>query len=183
MSLEGAALAFDILSTGISEMTQGDIHYTGPSSDVGVLAPGLKDEVRVGLQAKTKQEDIFTYQRDANAGFELVNVKLRCYVQWNGPEVKATFMFPADGMRCRLNNDAYVTIGNPLGLETKPASDAWKRIGVPNYPVVQLPVSIFIDHPWPASNYKVSFMLVLSGMYGFGADDHEIYDDYNAYWD
>jgi hypothetical protein len=128
--VEAAALTFEVLSTSISAMTQGDIHYTGPSSDIGVTAPGLKDEVR-----------------------------------------------------SRLNNDAHVTVGNPLKLETQPAPDSWKRIGVPQYPVVQVPVSIFIDHPWPSSNYKVSFMLVLSGMYGFGADGHQVYDDYEEHWD
>jgi len=183
MTVEGAALAFEILSTGISELSQGDIHYTGPSSDVGVLAPGLRDEVRAGLRAKTKSADIFTYSRDSNAGIELVNVKLRCIAQWNGPEVQATFMFPADGMRSRLNNDAHVTVGNPLSLDKLPSPEAWKAIGVGQYPVVRIPVSIFIDHPWPADNYKVSFLLVLSGMYGFGAENLDMYENYSAHWD
>ena len=183
MTVEGAALAFEIMTTGISEMSKGDIHYTGPTGDVGVRAPDLPDPVRNALRTHTGDQDVFSYQRDSNAGIELVNVKLRCYVQWNGPEVQATFMFPADGMRSRLMNDAHVTVGNPLSLETLPAPDSWRDIGVPLYPVVRVPVSVFIDHPWPADNYKVSFLLVLSGMYGFGAAGLDVYEDYTAYWD
>jgi hypothetical protein len=183
MTVEGAALAFEILSTGISEMSKGDLHYTGPTGDVGVRAPGLPDRVRNGLRTRTEDKDVFSYRRDSNAGIELVNVKLRCYAQWNGPEVAASIIFPADGMRSRLMNDTHVTVSNPLSLETLTAPASWRDIGVPLYPVVRVPISIYVDHPWPADNYKVSFLLVLSGMYGFGADGLNVYEDYEAHWD
>jgi len=37
------------------------------------------------------------------------------------------------------------------------------------FPVLYLPVSIFVDEVWPGDNFKASFMLVRSGMHGFGA--------------
>lgn len=179
--VEEAALAFEILSAGISQMAQGDIQYTGPTSDVGVTASGLSDALRARMHTHTSNQDIFSYQASDVFGVELVSVKLRCYAQWNGPEVQATFQFPSDGMRSRLNNDTKVTVGNPLSLERLPAPDSWQQAGVSQYPVIRIPVSIFVDHPWPADNHKVSFMLVLSGMYGFGATaSSSIYEDYQV---
>jgi hypothetical protein len=183
MTVEGAALAFEILSTGISALSQGDIEYTGPTSEIGVLAPGLPDNIRQGLRTHTKHHEVFSYSRDSNGGVELVNVKLECILQWNGPEVQATFSFPADGMRSRLLNDTKVSIRNPVSLERLDAPDAWKAIGVAQYPIVRIPISIFVDHPFPADNYKVSFDLLVSGMYGFGTDTMSMFQEYREHWD
>jgi hypothetical protein len=94
-----------------------------------------------------------------------------------------TVQFPADGMRSRLNNDTYVTIGNPLSIETGPAPGSWAPTGITQFPIVRVPFSIFVDHPWPADNYKVSFMLVLSGIQGFGAPGLGVYENYQEVWD
>jgi hypothetical protein len=99
---------------------------------------------------------------------ETGNIKLRCICQWNGPEVTATFDLAPDGMRARHGTEASIDIKPQLNLSTAETGDAWKKIGINRYPVVYLPVSIFIDEPWPSKNYKASFNLVLSGMYGFG---------------
>jgi len=99
---------------------------------------------------------------------ETGNIKLRCICQWNGPEVTATFDLAPDGMRARHGTEASIDIKPQLNLSTAETGDAWKQLGINRYPVVYLPVSIFIDEPWPSKNYKASFNLVLSGMYGFG---------------
>jgi hypothetical protein len=99
---------------------------------------------------------------------ETGNIKLRCICQWNGPEVTATFDLAPDGMRARHGTEASIDIKPQLNLSTAETGDAWKKIGINRYPVVYLPVSIFIDETWPSKNYKASFNLVLSGMYGFG---------------
>jgi hypothetical protein len=177
--VEEAALAFTILQAGIGAVAQGDIAYTGPTSDVGVIASQLPDNIRNALQAQTHSQEIASYHSDALAG-EAVSVKLVCYVQYNGPEVQATFTFPSDGMRSRWGADTKVTVGNPLSLDRLPAPDSWRQIGIAQYPVVRVPVSIFVDEPWPTDNYKLTFMLVLSGMYGFGASPGaSIYEDWS----
>lgn len=175
--VEEAALAFEILSSGVSLVNQGDIKYTGPSAEVGVTVTNLPDNVRNALQTHTSHQEIFEYHSSAPAG-EAVSVKVVCYAQYNGPEVQATFMFPSDGMRSRWGSDVSVTIGNPLSLDRHPAPDSWHRIGVPTFPVVRVPVSVFVDEPWPTDNTKVSFMLLLSGMYGIGAGGGSPYEDW-----
>jgi hypothetical protein len=65
--------------------------------------------------------------------------------------------------------DTYIEIGNPLSLETRVTSADWQRAGVYEYPVVYVPISVFVDQPWPIDNLNVTFNLILSGMYGFGA--------------
>jgi len=100
---------------------------------------------------------------------ENANVKLECIAQYNGPEIWATFNLAIDGMRSRLGTETSIDIRPQLDLQTMEAPDNWKKLGVNEFPVIYLPVSIFVDEPWPNDNFKASFTLVLSGMYGFGA--------------
>jgi len=100
--------------------------------------------------------------------FENANVKLQCTVQYNGPEVWATFDLAIDGMRSRLGTETTIDIKPQLDLETVDAPDNWKKIGLTEFPVIYLPVTVFVDEVWPNDNFKASFTLVLSGMYGFG---------------
>jgi hypothetical protein len=65
-SVETAALAFEILQAGISEMTQGDIHFTGPTSTIGVVATNLPRNVT--LKAINDQRQVFSYRRNSNGG-------------------------------------------------------------------------------------------------------------------
>jgi len=99
---------------------------------------------------------------------EHANVKLQCVAQYNGPEVWATFDLAIDGMRSRLGTETTIDIKPQLDLETMEAPDNWKKAGLNDFPVIYLPVTIFVDEPWPADNFKASFTLILSGMYGFG---------------
>jgi hypothetical protein len=101
-------------------------------------------------------------------GPETGNIKLRCICQYNGPEVTATFDLAPDGMRARHGCEASIDIKPQLSLSTIEAGADWKKVGIDRFPVVYLPVSIFIDEPWPSQNYKASFTLVLSGISGFG---------------
>jgi len=176
-AIPAAALAFNILSAGVSEMKQGDIHYTGPTSTIGVTVSNLPSGVT--LKTKHSEAEIFSYQSEALAG-EAVNVKLRAYAAYDGPQVQVTFQFPSDGMRARFDSDVYVTVGNPLSIDRLETSAGWQQIGIGQYPIVRVPISVFVDEPWPTDNYKATFMLVLSGMYGFGAPGLSVYEDYQV---
>jgi hypothetical protein len=161
------ALGFDILKSSIAVMTQGDLNVTWPVSQIGVTWP---NKPALNYNTKTTSQLIINYEKkNPISGIEQVNVKLRCHVQYNGPEVQATFSFDPEGKRSRLLRDTYIVINNPLSLETQPTSAEWQRLGIPAYPVVRIPVEFRVDHPWPQDNYNLTFMLVLSGMYGFGA--------------
>ncbi|MEO5724992.1 MAG: hypothetical protein ABIQ39_13385 [Ilumatobacteraceae bacterium] len=177
MSVPAAALAFSILSAGIAEMKQGDIAYTGPTSTIGVIATNIPSTVR--LKAINTQTEVFAYSSQALAG-EAVNVKIRCYAVYDGPQVQMTVQFPSDGMRARFDSDVHVTVGNPLSIETADAPEAWQRLGIAHYPIVRIPFSVFVDEPWPADNYKATWMLVMSGMAGFGAPGLSMYEDYQV---
>jgi len=163
-------IGYDILKSSISELQEGDIYFNGPSSTIGVRATGLTDAVRGKLKTKQTSKRIFSYRWVGEViQLEKVNVKLDCYVQWNGPEVEVTFQIPADGNRARLSNDVKLSVGNPMSLETLPMPTGWEKTGITLFPVVRIPVSAFVDRPWPRSNYKESFLLVVSGLYGFGS--------------
>lgn len=177
MTVPAAALAFSVLSAGISEMQQGDISYTGPTSTVGVTCSNLPPKVR--LHTTTAQQEVFSYIRNSHVG-EAVSVKIRCYVAYDGPQVQMSVQFPSDGMRSRFNTATRVTVGNPLSIETADMPPDWQAVGIMHYPIVRVPFSIFVDEPWPNDNYKVSFMLVLSGASGFGAPGGYIYEDYQV---
>jgi hypothetical protein len=166
-TVAAVALGFEILKSTISTMTAGDIKVTWPISQIGVTWPGKPN---LTYKALNRSELIISYYK-ANpiSGIEQVNVKLRCHVVYNGPEVQATFSFDAGGKRSRLMRDTYVTINNPLSLETRPAPEVWRRMGVREYPIIRVPVEFTVDHPWPQDNLNMTFTLVLSGMYGFGA--------------
>jgi hypothetical protein len=166
----GAAVAkeaWEVVKSGVAELMKGDIHYNGPTSEVSVRYNNPKG---VALKQRNTSRTIFRYRSETPVGIEAVNVKLDCLVQYDGPEVSVTFQIPADGDRSRLASDTYITIAPPLTLESLPMPADWQRIGVSSYPVVRFPVTVFVDEPWPNDNYKQSFQLVLSGLYGFGAD-------------
>lgn len=167
----GAAVVitgFEILKSIITPMTQGDIQVMWPTSPIGVKWPGKPPGLR--LRALTTSRLIINWvERNPITRIEQVNVKLRCHVQYNGPETEATFSFDAEGHRSRLGRDTTISIGNPLSLETQPAPADWQRVGVREYPVVRIPMEFRVDRPWPHDNYNETFTLVLSGMYGFGA--------------
>lgn len=166
-TVAAVALGFEILKTSISSVTQGDLKVTWPISPIGVTWPGKPN---IAYKALNRSELIIVYHK-ANpiTGLEQVNVKLRCHVVYNGPEVQATFSFDAGGKRSRIMRDTYVVINNPLSLETRPAPEHWRRVGVREYPIIRIPVEFTVDHPWPQDNLNMTFTLVLSGMYGFGA--------------
>lgn len=178
--IAGAALAFTVMSAGISEMRSGDVYYTGPSSPIGVTAENVPEGIN--LVQTTRRAAVFSYEKsNPISGIEQVNVQLDCIIQYDGPQVQATFQMPRS--RSRLTYDTYIRIENPLSLERLPAPDSWVDKGITHYPVVRVPITVFIDHPWPRSNLNDSFMLVLSGMYGFAAEPGgEVYEDRNTYW-
>ena len=80
--------------------------------------------------------------------------------------------------------DTHIRIENPLQLERRQASDTWVQLGINEYPVVRVPVTVYVDRPFPLSNYHESFMLVLNGMTGFGTPNGgEVYEGYQQWWD
>jgi hypothetical protein len=166
--LQETAAGFQIASSVISTVNQGDLHVQWPTSPIGVTWPAKPAELH--LTAQRADMIIFSW-RKANpiSGIEQVNIKLRCMVQFDGPQVQATFTFEPDGRRSRLMRDSFIEIGNPLSLETRVASPEWQRVGVHEYPVVYVPISVYVDQPWPVSNLSMNFNLILSGMSGFGA--------------
>jgi hypothetical protein len=163
-SVEAAALGFEIVKTVISPMWTGDVNYTGPTSTIGVRWPSAP--ARADTMENNKR--LFSFTDVHVTGAVYVDVKLRAWVQYNGPEVEVTFTF--DRKRSRMARDTTVDIGNPLSLKTKTASSAWQAAGVPVYPTIEIPISCRVDRPFPLSNWNLSFFLVLSGMYGFGPD-------------
>jgi peptidoglycan hydrolase-like protein with peptidoglycan-binding domain len=167
-SAEAVGVAFEILKSVITPMTQGDIQVTWPTSPIGVTWPQKPSQLR--FHTVTSDRLIINWRKtNPISGIEQVNVKLRCHVQYNGPEVQATFSFDAEGRRSRLMRDTYVTINNPLSLDTRTTPADWQKIGVPEYPIVRIPIEFRVDQPWPLDNYNETFTLVLSGMSGFGA--------------
>jgi hypothetical protein len=167
----GAAVvqvSFEILKSVISPFTVGDVSVTGPNTPIGVTLASKPANLR--LRALSSERLIIDW-RESNpiTGFEQVNIKMRCFVQYNGPEVTASFGFDADGRRSRTGRDTTIYINNPLSLETRPAPDEWKRVGVDEYPVIYIPIEFRVDRPWPMSNYNQTFKLVLCGMVGFGS--------------
>jgi Domain of unknown function (DUF4157) len=147
-----AALGYEILTGAIATMNQGDLQVTWPTSDVGVIAQNPPPGVR---QRTLRRDEVIFRYRSANpiSGIEQVNIGLRCIVEYNGPEVKATFGFTANGTRSRIMRDSQVNIRNPVNLRTFAASPEWQRAGVPEHPVVRVPIEIHVDHPWPQSNF------------------------------
>lgn len=102
-------------------------------------------------------------------GGEAVNLKIDVTVKWNGCLVQAIFKNPADGLRARLGAEATVEIRKPTQeVEEAPTSPEAVAIGLTSFPVIEIPVSIVVDEPWPNDNLKCTFDLVFSGMYGFG---------------
>ena len=166
----GAAVVqtgFEILRSIISPFTVGDVSVMWPNSPIGVTLTNKPPNLR--LQA-LRSENLIINWRESNpfTDFEQVNIKLRCFVQYNGPEVQATFGFDADGRRSRTGRDTSITVNNPLSLETRPTSAEWKRVAIHEYPVIYIPIEFRVDRPWPMSNFNQTFKLVLCGMVGFG---------------
>jgi hypothetical protein len=161
-----AQLGFEIIRTSLSVFWQGDIRYTGPTSQIGVQLPSKPD---LDYQWLRKNKTIINYRLETAAGIETVNVQFRCDISHNGPEVLASFGFAAGGMRARLGRDASITVREPLPLQTVATSSEWQAIGIRRYPVIEIPVEFRVDDVWPNPNHEETFSLVLSGMYGFGA--------------
>jgi hypothetical protein len=178
--LEASPLRFQIVEAAISESRVGDVYVAGPDGTVGVAATNLPE----GLQLRTTHatRELITYRRESNAGIELVNLKVRCIVEYDGPQVRMSVDFPADGLKSLWLNQSRVMIGNPTGMSTAPTDEHWQALGVNSYPVIRVPVSVSIDHPWPADSYRVSFNVVLSGMFGFGAAGTGPYEAYQESW-
>lgn len=102
-------------------------------------------------------------------GGEAVNIKIDVTVKWNGPLVQAIFHTPADGQRARLGAEASVEVRKPTSeVEAVEATPEFAAIGLLSFPVIEIPISVAIDEPFPNDNLKCTFDLVLSGMYGFG---------------
>ena len=168
VAIAGGALAFDILRAGISTLKQGDLTVTMPTGEIGVIPSNVPPGVRLNTRTILNKV-IFSY-RDTNpiSGIEQVNIQLTCTVQYNGPQVTASFGFTPDGTRSRLMRDTTINIRNPLSLQTMRAPENWVRAGITEYPVVLVPIEVRVNRPWPLSNANFSFNLVLSGMYGLG---------------
>jgi hypothetical protein len=174
-------IGFKVIEAGIGELKKGDVIFRKPDKPVGVSAENMPEELRLKLNPtpSTARKVIWTYRSQTKAGIEAVNIKLICEVQYNGPEVQAVFDLPADGMRSRLGSDTTIEIQNPLSLQRLPAPPAWKAAGFKLLPVVHVPISIFVDEPWPNDNTKATFNLVLSGLYGLGTTaDGSYYENY-----
>jgi hypothetical protein len=161
-----AQLGFEILKTSIGVFWEGDIRYTGPTSQIGVVMPNKPD---LDFNTSNKSRKIINFRSEALAGIETVNVKFRCRIQYNGPEVVASFGFDAGGKRARLGRDVEITVRNPLALKTVRTSKAWRDVGIKRYPVIKIPIEFRFDDLWPNPNREETFTLILSGMWGFGA--------------
>lgn len=163
-------IGFKVIEAGIGELKKGDVTMRRPDKPVGVTAESMPEELRLKLNPTpmTTRKVIWSYYSQNKLGMEAVNVKLTCEVQYNGPEVQAIFDLPADGMRSRLGSDTFIEIQNPLSLERMTPSASWLAAGFKFLPVVYVPISIFVDEPWPNDNTKATFSLVLSGLYGLG---------------
>jgi hypothetical protein len=158
---------FKLVEAGIEELKKGDVVVRKPDSPVGVRAENMPEELRAKLTLITQRKVIWTY-RATKAGLQTASIKLVCEVQYNGPEVQAAFDLAPDGMRARLGTDATIEIQNPLLLDRLAAPPGWRAAGFKLLPVAHVRTSIFVDEPWPNSNLKATFDLVLSGLYGFG---------------
>lgn len=165
-AIAGAALAFEVLTSSVAAMQQGDIAVTWPTSEVGVRATNLPAGQRQNTITQTRS--IFHHRIETIGGWEAVDVELQATVQFNGGEVLATFSFAAGGKRSRTQYDTQVNVRNPVNLETIRAPANFRRIGINEFPVVRVPIEIDIDVPFPWSNRHWRFDLMLSGMYGWG---------------
>jgi hypothetical protein len=161
-----AQLGFELVRTGLSVFWQGDIRYTGPTSQIGVQMPNKPD---LDYQWIRKSRTIIQYRTTTAVGIEAVNVQFRCDISYSGPEVLASFGFAAGGQRARLGSEAEVSVREPLPLKTVPTTAEWQAIGIRRYPVIEIPIEFRVDEPWPNDNHEETFSLVLSGMHGFGA--------------
>jgi hypothetical protein len=179
-------IGFKLVEAGVGEMAKGDVTFRKPDKAVGVTAENMPEELRLKLNPTphTSRKVIWTYRSQNNAGMVTASIKLICEVQYNGPEVLAVFDLPADGMRSRLGTDTTIEVQNPLSLQRLAAPPNWKAAGFSLLPVVQVPVSIFVDEPWPNDNTKATFHLVLSGLYGFGTSEGgSYYENYQQITD
>jgi hypothetical protein len=175
-------LAFRVLEAGVGEVRRGDITFRRPDNPVGVRVENMPTVLRTRLAAKPSvtRKVIWSYHA-TKAGIVTADIKLVCEVHYNGPEVEAHFELPADGMRSRLGTDTTIEVLKPFALERIEAPPAWKAAGIHVLPVVEVPVSIVVDEPWPNSNTKVTFAVVLSGLYGLGdSSGGEFYRHYTT---
>ncbi len=177
VGLAAAALGLEIIKSTIATVQQGDLQVTWPTTEVGVLAKTPPPGIRANTV--TKSHVIFKYRKtNPISGIEQVNIGLRCTVQYNGPEVMATFGFTAGGARSRLMRDSQINIRNPVSLQTVKAPMAWKKGGVPEIPLIRVPIEVRVNHPWPQSNDNWTFTLLLGGLYGIGHKGINSIQDY-----
>jgi LAS superfamily LD-carboxypeptidase LdcB len=165
-----ASLGFEILRTTINTFREGDVTLIKPTSQVGVVATGaIPSWVR--RNTRDARRVIFrTRESNPISGLEQVNIQLECIVQYNGPEVKASFSLTAGGARSRVGRDTRITINNPLDLRTRQMPANWRRHNINEYPEVRIPITVRVDRPWPMENWNWSFDLMLSGLYGIGVN-------------
>lgn len=163
-------IGFKLIEAGIGEMAKGDVTLRKPDKPIGVVAESMPEELRLKLSTTptTARKIIWSYHSSNKLGVQTASVKLVCDVQYNGPEVQAVFDLAPDGMRSRLGTSTTIEIQNPLSLQRISPPKAWQDAGFKLLPVVHVPISIYVDEPWPNDNTKVTFMLVLSGLYGLG---------------
>ncbi|QPH53342.1 hypothetical protein [Pontivivens ytuae] len=161
-----AALGYQIVKDIVTPFTRGGVTTNFTDKVFGVRKPN-----KPNLDYKWSRSNwrFFSYRTTTRVvEIEAVNIKLRAYVRYNGPEVLAQFRFDAGGRRSRLNSDTRITVSEPLPYKTHRAPEAWRRLGIREFPVIEVPFDIFVDEPWPSSNHHETFSLILSGYKGFG---------------
>lgn len=179
-------IGFKLVEASIGELMKGDVKMRRPDQAVGVRADSMPDELRARVRPTPWKDRkvIWSYRSVNGFDMETVNIQLVCEVQYNGPQVQALFDLAAGGMRSRLGSDTTIEIQNPLLLERVAAPPDWVAGGFKLLPVAYVPISIFVDEPWPNDNTKATFKLVLSGLAGFGKtsggsflEDYEVVND------
>lgn len=164
-----ASLGFTVVTQTVSAFSSGGLTITRPAGQIGVLMPN-KPNHRWNWVRRSML--VIDHQWTHRLGMDYVNVKLRCNISYNGPEVLASFSFDPGGRRSRMMRDTTIAINNPLPLRASVASAEFRRLGIEYFPSIEIPIEFRIDHPWPASNREETFSLVLSGNKGFGSDTH-----------
>jgi len=183
-----SAFAFGVKDTGIvllvsalTEAKKGDIVLRQPTGPIGATWPIMPEALRRRLSGppflQKVSKTIVTHHASVR-GVEVVSIELECTVQYNGPEVQATFGLLPAGMRSRLGVEAQIEIRNPLALEREYLPPTLRKdLGFDSWPILYVPISVIVDYVWPSANSKETFNLVLSGRYGLGKSAEGDYKD------
>jgi hypothetical protein len=161
-----AQLGFQIVAAGFSALSASGVRLHGPTGEIGVRLP---NKPNLDYQWVSGRRTVVSYRSQTLVGIETANIQLRCDIRYNGPEVVALFGFAPGGRRARLGAEAEIWIRGALPLRTVPTGPEWQAVGIRRYPVIEIPIEVMVDEPWPNSNHEETFNLVLSGMQGFGA--------------